>query len=73
MNLQRTIYRQYYFIIKYEIYEISLFMNNNANRISIFKKLNTLRIIQRTAVLIDNILIDLSKIFLNCSHNINYY
>lgn len=73
MNLQRTIYRQYYFIIKYEIYEISLFMNNNANRISIFKKLNTLRIIQRTAVLIDNILIDFSKIFLNCSHNINYY
>lgn len=51
MNLQRTIYLQYYFIIKYEIYEISLFMNNNTNRISIFQKTNTLRIIQRIAVL----------------------
>lgn len=72
MNLQRTIYRQYYFIIKYEIYEISLFMNNNANRISIFKKSNILRIIQRIAVLkYYNILINLSKIFLN--HNLNYY
>lgn len=72
MNLQRTIYRQYYFIIKYEIYEISLFMNNNANRISIFKKSNILRIIQRIAILkYYNILINLSKIFLN--HNLNYY
>lgn len=51
MNLQRTIYLQYYFIIKYEIYEISLFMNNNTNRILIFQKTNTLRIIQRIAVL----------------------
>lgn len=47
-------------------------MNNNANRISIFKKSNILRIIQRIAILkYYNILINLSKIFLN--HNLNYY